>query len=334
MEYGVQDSIANLKPSSRLPNTIHRADGHSESRRRDPPSSPSWHFSVPASPMRTVHKKTQDQPDFMYSHVTPAHSSAPLIAPVRMEGTPTIPIPRSGLMLSPIKSLSGPYTSELSYALLPEHSSHSSQKCDAQTSQHLYYLSPQIIPAVSPDSGDLLYGIASQDDTSSERLVSDRGDVQPHYLPLDSIDTYSTPQVHVLTPAMQTPQNPWNNFDFSPASTTPMTCSTSFSTDSSLIGEFEQHHGPWVATPMSGLMRMGLENSPQSNDQLEAGMTGECWQLHQTLPLFSPMHQSRGLSPIDMGVDQLPCTGEGEETAYNPSDTFLFSAAFHGAFPC
>ncbi|KAG1768639.1 hypothetical protein EDD22DRAFT_220462 [Suillus occidentalis] len=332
MECAAQDSIAKLKPASRLPNTIHRADGELEPRRRDSP--PSRHFSVPASPMRTVHKKTQVQPDFMYSHVTPAHSSAPLIVPGRMEGTPTIPIPRSGLMLSPIKSLSGPYTSELSYALLPEHSSHLSQNCDVQTSQHLYYLSPQIIPAVSPDSGALLYGIASQDDASSECLVSDRGDMQAHYLPLDSINTFSTPQVHVLTPAMQTPQNPWNNFDFSPASTTPMTCSTSFSTDSSLIGEFEQHHGPWVATPMSGLMRMDLENSPQSNDQSEAGMTDEYWQLHQTLPRFSSMHQSRGLSPIDMGVDQLPGTGEGEETAYNPSDTFLFSTAFHGAFAC
>lgn len=334
MECAAHDGIADLKLSSGLPNTTHRADGQLGSRRLEPPSSPSWHFRVPASPIRTVHEKTQDQPDIMYSHVTPAHSSAPLIAPGRTEGTPTIPIPRSGLMLSPIKSLSGPYTSELSYALLPEHSSHLAQTSNAQTPQHLCHLSPQIIPAVSPDSGALLYGIASQDDASLERLVPDRGDVQAHYPPLDSINTYSTPQVHVLTPAMQTPQNPWNNFDFSPASTTPMTCSTSFSTDSSLIGEFEQHHGPWVATPMSGLMRMGMENSPQSNDQSEAGMTDEYWQLHQTLPRFSPMHQSRGLSPIDMGVDQLPGTGEGEETAYNPSDTFLFSTAFHGAFAC
>jgi hypothetical protein len=167
-----------------------------------------------------------------------------------------------------------------------------------------------------------------------EDLVSDPGDAQAHYLPLDSINTYSTPQVHVVTPAMQTPQNPWNNLDFSPASATPMTCSTSFSADSNLIGEFEQHHGPGVATPMSELMRMGVENSPQSNDQLEAGMTDEYWQLHQTLTRFSPMHQSRGLSPIDMGVDQLPGTGEGEETAYNLSDTFLFSSGFHGAFAC
>lgn len=342
MERGPQDGIANFELSLRLPSTIHDADGQLGLRTREPPSSPSWRFSVPATPVYAVHERTHNQTNFTCSHVTPTDSSASLIAPGRTEGTLPIPIPGSGTMLSSIQPLSEPYTSELSYALLSGHSSHSSQSCGAQnvgTPLQLHYLSPRIIPAVAQDPVALLYGVALENDGSLERLVSDPGNAQAHYLPPDSIgNAHSIPQVHVTTPAMQTPQaallDSWNNLDFSPASATPMTCSTSFSTESSLIGEFEQHHGPGAATPMSELMRMGLEISPQSNEQLEAGMPDEYWQLHHILPCSSPMHQSRGLSPIDMSVDQLPGTGEGEDTTYNLSDTFLFSSAFHGAFAC
>ncbi|KAG1783027.1 hypothetical protein EV702DRAFT_1059689 [Suillus placidus] len=328
MERGAQDRMVKLKPSPSLRSTIHDADGRLGLRRRELPSSPSGHFSVSASPVYIVHERTQDQPDFMHSHVTPIPSSAPLIAPGRTEGILPIPISGSGTMLSSIQPLSEPYTSELSYALIP---GHSSQSCGAPN----IGTPLRIMPAVSQDPGALLYGVVPENNTSLERLVSDPGDVQAYYLPPDSIDAHSTLQVHVITPAMQaTLLDSWNNLDFSPASATPMTCSTSFSADSSLIGEFEQHHGAGVATPMSELMRMDLENSSHSNDQLEAGMPGEYWQLHRTLTgtRSSPMHQSRGLSPIDMSVDQLPCTGEGEDTTYNLSDTLLFSGAFHGAF--
>lgn len=342
MERGAQDCIANVKPSRRLTSTIHDADGQLGLRRREPPSLPSWHLCVPASPAYNIHERTQDQPDFMRCHITPADSSTALIAPGRTEGTLPIPIPGSGTMVSSVQPLSEPYTSELSYALLPGHSLHLSQSCGAQnvgTPLHLYHLSPQIMPAVSQDpTAALLYDVALDNDSSSARLVSDPRDGQAHYIPPDSINAHSTPQVHVMTPAMQTPQvtllDSWNNLNFSPASATPMTCSTSFSADSSLIGEFEQNHSLGVATPMSELMRMDLEIFSQSNEQLEAEIPDEYWQLHRIFTRSSPMHQSRGLSPIDVSVDQLPGTGEGEDTTYNLSDTFLFSGAFHGAFAC
>lgn len=336
MGRGAHDSMVNLKPSPSLPSTIHDADGRLGLRGCELPSSPFGHFGVPASPVYIVHQRTQDQPDFMHSHVTPAHSSAPLVAAGRTDGILPIPISGSGTMLSSIQPLSEPYTSELSYALLPGHSSQSCSAPNIGTPLHLYYLSPKIMPAVSQDPSTLLYGVVSENDASLERLVSDPGDAQAYYLPLDSINAHSTPQVHVISPAMQTPQatvlDSWNNLDFSPASATPMTSSTSFSADSSLIGEFEQHHDAGAATPMSELMRMDLENSSHSNNQLEAGMPDEYWQLHRTLARSSPMHQSRGLSPIDMSVDQLPGTGEEEDATYNLSDTFLFSGAFHCAF--
>lgn len=340
MEYRAQDSIANLKPSPSLPSTIYDTDGRLGSRRREPPSSSSWHFSVPVSPAYIMHERTQDRPDFMRS---PAHSSTPLIAPGGTEEPSRLPIPIPGsrTTLSSIQPFSEPYTSELSYALLPGHSSHPSQSCGAPTvgkPLHLHYLSPKVTPAVSQDPAALLYGVAPETDASPEHLVSDPRDAQEQYLPLDSIHAHSTLQVHLMTPTMQTLQatllDSWNDLDFSPASTTPMSCSTSFSTDSSLIGEFEHHHGPGVATSMSELTGMDWENLTQSNDQLEAGMTGEDWQLHRTFTRSSPMHQSRGLSPIDMSVDELPGTSDGEETAYNLSDTFLFSRAFHGTFAC
>ncbi|KAG1755417.1 hypothetical protein EDB19DRAFT_1661190 [Suillus lakei] len=324
IERGARDSITNLKASPSLSSTIHDADGQLGSSRREPPSS--WHFSVPTSPVYIAHEGIHKQPVFMRSDVAPAHSSAPLIAPGRTEGMLPIPIP------------------ELSYALLPGPCPHLSQCCGASTvgtPLHAHYLSPQILPAVSQHPDALLYSIAPENDASLQRLISDPGDAQAYYFPPDVINTHSTPQVHVMTPTVQTPQatmpDSWNNLDFSPASVTPMTCSTSFSTDCSLIGEFVQHCGPGVATPMSELMRMGLEDSPQSNVQLDAVMTDEYWQLpvNQTLTHSPPMHQSRGLSPIDMSVDQLPLgPSEGEETAYNISDTFLFSSAFHGAFTC
>ncbi|KAG1892169.1 hypothetical protein F4604DRAFT_12264 [Suillus subluteus] len=145
MERGPQGSIANLEPSLRLPSTIHDADGQLGLRRREPPSSPSWRFSVPASPVCTAHERTQDQTDFTCPHATPADPSVPLIAPGRTEGTLPIPIPGSGTM----QPLSEPYTSELSYALLPGHSSHSSQSCGTQnvgTPLQLHYLSSRIMP--------------------------------------------------------------------------------------------------------------------------------------------------------------------------------------------
>ncbi|KAG2073522.1 hypothetical protein BDR04DRAFT_1141093 [Suillus decipiens] len=340
MEYRAQDGIANLKPSQSLPNTTHDADGTLGLRRREHPSSPSRHFCIPASPVYIVHERTENQPDFMRSHVTPAHSSAPLIVPGRTEGALPMPIPGLGTTLSSIQPISGPYTSELSYALLPGHWPHLSQSCSApiiETPLHLHYLSPNSMPAVSQDSSALLYGVAPEKD-SLEYLVSGPEDVQAQYLPPNSINAHSTPQVHVMNPTMQTPQgaflDSWNDLDFSPASATPMTCSTSFSADSSLIEQFEQHHGQAVATPMSELMGMGLENSPQSNDQFEAGMPDEYWQLHMAFTRDSPMHQPRGLSPIDVSVDQLPSTGEGDDTMYNLSDTFLFSSTSHGAFAC
>ncbi|KAG2115919.1 uncharacterized protein F5147DRAFT_675250 [Suillus discolor] len=340
MEHRAQGSIANLKPSPSLPITVYDADGRLGSRRREPPSSPSWH--LPPSPAYSMNERTQDQPDFMRS---PAHSSTPLIAPGGTERPSRLPIPITGsrTTLSSIQPFSEPYTSELSYALLPGHSSHPSQSCGAPTvgePLHLHYLSSKVMPAVSQDPAAfrLLYGVAPETDASLEHLVSDPGDAQEQYLPPDSIHAHSTLQVHLMTPTMQTLQatllDSWNNLDFSPASTTPMSCSTSFSADSSLIGEFEHHHGPGVATSMSELMGMDWENSTQSNDQLEAGITDEDWQLHRTFTRSSPMHQSRGLSPIDMSVDELPGTGDGEETAYNLSDTFLFSSAFHGTFAC
>ncbi|KAG2155063.1 uncharacterized protein EDB93DRAFT_132084 [Suillus bovinus] len=336
IEHGTQDIITSLKPSSSLPSTIiHDADGRLGLRRRELFPSPSRDFGVPSSPVYIVHERAQDQPDFMRSL---AHSSAPLIAPGGTEMSLPVSIPVSGTMLSSIQPPSEPYTSELSYALLPGHSSRPPQSCGVPTVEtplHLHYSNPKVMPAVSQDPGAVLYGVAPQNDVSLGPLVSNPGDLQAQYLPLDNIHTRSILRGHFMPPVMQTTQltllDSWNNLDCSPTPATPMTCSTSFSTDSSLIDELERHHDPGVTTPMSEL---NWENSPQSNDPSEAGMMDEYWQLHQTFTRSSPMHQSGGLSPIDMSVDQLPGAGKGVETACNLSDTFLFSGTFHSLFAC
>ncbi|KAG0709901.1 hypothetical protein DFH29DRAFT_20474 [Suillus ampliporus] len=324
MEHGARDSIENLNPSPSPLRTIHDTDGQLGLRRRGPPSPPSWHFSILMSPVPSiVHERTQDQPDFMHSVVTPTHSSVRQITSGRTEGT-----------LPSIQPHSEPYTSELSYALLPGPFPHSSQNYRAPTVGTPQHLSPQIQPAVSQDPDSLLYSVAPDNDASLERFISAQAADAQAYLPPNTIGVHSTPQVCAMT--MQTPQttlpDPWNSLDFSPVSATPMSCSTSFSADCSLFGEFEQDRCPGVATPMSELMRMGLENSPQSNVQSETGMPDEYWQLIGNATRSSPRHQSRGLSPIDMGVYQLPGTSEGEETAYYLSDTCLFSSGFGGTF--
>ncbi|KAG2156333.1 hypothetical protein DEU56DRAFT_897328 [Suillus clintonianus] len=359
MEHGVRVGIEIVNPSTSLFSTIHEADGQLGFRRRELPSSPSSHFSVTTPPVSIAHERTQDRPDLMCFDVTPAHSSLSLIAPGRMEGA--LPIH------------SEPYTSELSYALLPGPSPHSSQSCGAPTvgtPQHLHYLSPQIPPAVSQDPDGLLYSVAPEDGASLERLASATADAQA-YLPPNTINIHSTPQVYVMT-TMQTPQaallDSWNNLDFSPGSATPMTCSTSFSTDSSLIGEFEQyhgpgvatpmtcstsfsadssligefeqHHGPGVATPMTELMGMDMENSPQSNRQAEAAMTDEYWRLSRTLSRSSPMHYSRGLSPIDMMLFMAPSLAEATRqllmllfNAFDASISAISNYLAHTTYP-
>ncbi|KAG1752519.1 uncharacterized protein EDB91DRAFT_1333471 [Suillus paluster] len=332
MEHEARDKVEKSNPSPSLPRTIHDTGGQLGLRRHQLSSPPSWDLSVPTSPMPSVvPERTQGRPDLMCSDVTAAHSSVALITPAGTEGTLHIPSSSTGSTLPSIQPHLEPYTSELLYALLPGPSPYSSQNSRAPTvgtPQHLPHSS-----TVSQDPDALLYSVASDNDPSLEQFAQ----IANAQFPPDTVNAHSPSQVHAMT-IMQAPQSTspdsWHSLDFSPMSATSLTCSTSFSADSSLIGEFEQLHGTWVVTPMSELMMMGLDKSPQSNFQSEAGMTDEYWQLSRNDTPFSPIHQPRGLSPIDMGVFQLPGTSEVEENTYYLSDTCLFSSSFSSTFAC
>jgi hypothetical protein len=288
------------------------------------PSSPSWHPSLSTSPACSiVYERTEDQPDIMRSDDTLVHSSEHLIVPITGTGHP-----------SPNQSLCEPFTSELSFALLPGPSPRSSQSYGTPTvgmPRHLPHPNPHAMPAVSQAHGAPLHSVATENSASLARCVSALTADTQHYLPLGTINAHSTPQVHVMT-AMETQQttleNSWNELDFLAMSATPMARSTPFSADYPLpIGEFEQHHGSGVTTPL-----FGFKEQPQSNDLSEGGMTGEYWQLNRGSMHSSPMNRSRGLSPIDMGVYELPGTGEGDETLNRIYDACLFSNGFPAAF--
>lgn len=308
VEYG------NLDPSPRL------ATGC------DLPSSPSWHLSLSTSVPSIVYERMQDQPDITRSDDTPVHSSVHLIAPGRMEGhTTTLPIPITSTgRASSIQSHSEPYTSELSFALLPGHSSLLSQSYGTPTvgtPEHLPHPSPQNMPAVSQAHGGPLCNAAPDNSASLARCISAQAaDAQQYLRP--TISAHSTPQVHVIS-TMQTPQTTfaksWDDLDFPVTSVTPMSCSTSFSPDCALIRELEQHHDSGFTTPS-----LDLKEQPQSNGLSEEGVMDEYWQLNGGMR-SSPMYRSRGLSPIDMGVYELPGISEGGGTANNFYDACLFS---------
>ncbi|OAX44059.1 hypothetical protein K503DRAFT_765376 [Rhizopogon vinicolor AM-OR11-026] len=234
-----------------------------------------------------------------------------------------------------IQPLSEPYTSELSFALSPVPSPRSSQYYGTppvRTSRHLPHSNPHIMPTVSQACGIPLYSVTPDHGAFLARCVAAQAASAQHYLLPSTISAHSTPQVHDMT-VMQTPQttltNSWNDLDLPTMLVTPMTCSTSFSADCALTGEFEQHHGSGVTTPSSCLKEL-----LQSNDLLETGVTDEYWQLHHGDMRSSPMHRSRGLSPIDMGVYQLPGTSEGHKTTNNLDNACLFSDGFPVSFGC
>jgi hypothetical protein len=184
------------------------------------------------------------------------------------------------------------------------------------------------MPAVSQAHGAPLHSVATENSASLARCVSALTADTQHYLPPSA---HSTPQVHVMT-AMETQQttleNSWNELDFLAMSATPMARSTSFSADYPLpIGEFEQHHGSGVTTPL-----FDFKEQLQSNDLSEGDMMGEYLQLNRGSMHSSPMNRSRGLSPINMGVYELPGAGEGDETLNRIYEACLFSNGFPAAF--
>lgn len=336
-----------LDPSSSLPRIINKAHRQLSSTATGPglPSSPSWHLGFPRSPASSImYERLQDQPDVVHFDDTHVYSSVHpnLIASGRMDGhtaTPTemytlpISIAGTGHTLS-IQSFSEPYTSELSFALLPGPSPRSSQNYGIPTMgtpQHLPHSNPHVMPAVSQARGAPLYSVTPDHSASLARCVAARAVDAQHYLPPGTISAHSTPQIHVMT-SMQTSQtileSSWNNLDFSAMAVTPMTCSTSFSADCALAGEFEQHDGSGVTTPS-----LCLTDHLQSNDLSEACVADNYWQLNHGDMHSSPMHRSRGLSPIDMCVYQLPGS-EGDETANNFYDDCLPSDSFPVIFGC
>ena len=350
---GMYSSLKNLldvedgdfDPSSSLPRIINEARGQLSSNATRPglPSSPSWHPGCSRSPASSImYERPQDQPNVVHSDDTHVYSSVHLIEPGRMDGhtaTPTemytLPISIAGTgHTSSIQSLSEPYTSELSFALLPGPSPCSSQKYGTPTvgtPQHLPHSNLHVTPAVSQARSAPLYSVAPDHGASLARCIAARAVDAQHHLPPGTMSAHSTPRIHVMT-AMQTSQttleNSWNNLDFPAMSVTPITCSTSFSADCALAGEFEQHDGSGVTSPS-----LCLTDHLQSNDLLEAGVTDNYWQLNHVDMHFSPMHRPRGLSPIDMGVYQLP-GGEGDETANNLYDDCFSSDSFPVIFSC
>jgi len=271
-----------------------------------PSSPPSWYHSL-----STSRAPSQDQPDIMIFDDTPEVYATPPTPIIGTERTPSI------------QSISEPYTSELSFALLPGPSPGSSRSYG--TPQHLPHPNEQIMLAVSQAHVSPLYDAAPEDSASLARCASAEAACAQHYVH-PTISAHSTPQVHFIA-SMQTSQTilpeSCDEPDFPALSATPMSCSTSFSADCALIEEFEQYYGSGVTTPS-----LDTKEQPQSYDLLEAGVIDDSWESICGGVSSSPMYPSRGLSPIDMGVYQLRSTREGDETADNFYDTCLFSNEF------